>query len=106
MLHHRIPPFEGRLRREAADAGAQVANLVLGAQDARVVGGSQLISIRMAEELGDKVVLDAPVRRIAYEPGLPPVREGLMQRMPMGSMMKVEAVYERVLGRSGVTADM
>ena len=39
-----------------------------GAQDSRVVGGSQLISIRMAEELGDRVVLDAPVRRIAYEP--------------------------------------
>jgi monoamine oxidase len=38
-----------------------------GAQDARVAGGSQLISIRMAEELGDRVVLDAPVRRIAYE---------------------------------------
>ena len=38
-----------------------------GAQDARVVGGSQLISIRMAEELGDRVVLEAPVRRIAYE---------------------------------------
>ena len=39
-----------------------------GAQDARVVGGSQLISIRMAEELGERVVLDAPVRRITYEP--------------------------------------
>jgi monoamine oxidase len=39
-----------------------------GAQDARVVGGTQLISIRMAEELGDRVVLEAPVRRIAYDP--------------------------------------
>ncbi len=39
-----------------------------GAQDARVVGGSQLISIRMAEALGERVVLDAPVRRISYEP--------------------------------------
>jgi monoamine oxidase len=39
-----------------------------GAQDSRVVGGSQLISIRMAEELGERVVLDAPVRRIAYRP--------------------------------------
>jgi monoamine oxidase len=39
-----------------------------GAQDARVVGGSQLISIRMAEELGERVVLEAPVRRIAHEP--------------------------------------
>ena len=38
-----------------------------GAQDARVVGGSQLISLGMAEELGDRVVLDAPVRRIAHE---------------------------------------
>jgi monoamine oxidase len=38
-----------------------------GAQDARVVGGSQLITIRMAEELGDRVVLEAPVRRIAYD---------------------------------------
>ena len=38
-----------------------------GAQDSRVVGGSQLISIRMAEELGDRVVLDAPARRVAYE---------------------------------------
>jgi monoamine oxidase len=37
-----------------------------GAQDARVVGGSQLISIRMAEELGDRVVLGAPVRQIGY----------------------------------------
>ena len=38
-----------------------------GAQEARVVGGSQLISIRMAEDLGARVVLDAPVRRISYE---------------------------------------
>lgn len=38
-----------------------------GAQDARIVGGSQLISIRMADELGDRVVLDSPVRRIEYE---------------------------------------
>ena len=38
-----------------------------GAQEARVVGGSQLISIRMAGDLGDRVVLDAPVRRISYE---------------------------------------
>jgi monoamine oxidase len=36
-----------------------------GAQDSRVVGGSQLISLRMAEQLGDRVRLQAPVRRIA-----------------------------------------
>ena len=35
-----------------------------GAQDSRFVGGSQLVAIRMAERLGDRVVLGAPVRRI------------------------------------------
>lgn len=35
-----------------------------GAQQDRVVGGSVQVSERMAEELGDRVVLDAPVRRV------------------------------------------
>ncbi|MFN8221872.1 MAG: NAD(P)/FAD-dependent oxidoreductase [Gaiellales bacterium] len=33
----------------------------------RVVGGSQLIPLRMAEELGDRVLLSAPVRRIGWQ---------------------------------------
>jgi len=40
-----------------------------GAQDARVVGGTQLISIRMAEQLGDSLRLEAPVRRIEHGDG-------------------------------------
>jgi monoamine oxidase len=36
-----------------------------GAQDARIVGGSQLISERLAARLGDRVVLSAPVRALA-----------------------------------------
>jgi monoamine oxidase len=40
-----------------------------GAQQDRVVGGSQLISIRMAEGLGERVVLDSPVRRISQVDG-------------------------------------
>jgi monoamine oxidase len=36
-----------------------------GAQDRRFAGGSQMISIRMAEELGDRVRLSSPVRRIS-----------------------------------------
>lgn len=35
----------------------------------RVVGGSQLIPLRMAEELGEKVVLGAPVRSIGWSEG-------------------------------------
>ncbi len=38
-----------------------------GAQQDRFVGGSQLISVRMAEELGDRVVLSAPVRRVDHD---------------------------------------
>jgi monoamine oxidase len=40
-----------------------------GAQQDRFVGGSQRVSLRMAEELGDAIVLQAPVRRIEYGPG-------------------------------------
>ncbi len=40
-----------------------------GAQQDRFVGGSQLISQRLAEELGDGVQLSAPVRRIAQDGG-------------------------------------
>ena len=37
-----------------------------GAQQDRFVGGSQLVSIRLAEQLGDAVELAAPVRRIEH----------------------------------------
>ncbi|MGW6956084.1 flavin monoamine oxidase family protein [Streptomyces chartreusis] len=36
-----------------------------GAQELRFVGGSQLVPIKLAATLGDRVVLDAPVRTIA-----------------------------------------
>jgi monoamine oxidase len=37
-----------------------------GAQQDRVVGGTQQISVLMAEALGDRVVLDAPVHRVEH----------------------------------------
>ena len=40
-----------------------------GAQQDRLVGGSQEIAIRVAEELGDRVVLGAPVSRITERAG-------------------------------------
>ena len=96
------------------------------AQDQRYVGGSQLIPLRLAKQLGDRVALDAPVRRIRqdgsgvdvhtdrgtvrakrvivacpprfvldidWSPLLPPRRAQLLQRMPMGALMKCDAVY-------------
>jgi monoamine oxidase len=51
------------------NSGGGVINLTStagGAQDSRFVGGSQLVSIRMAARLGRRVVLNAPVRRISH----------------------------------------
>jgi monoamine oxidase len=49
------------------NSGEGILNLTStagGAQDSRFVGGSQLVSIRMAQRLGRRVVLEAPVRSI------------------------------------------
>jgi monoamine oxidase len=100
-----------------------------GAQQDRIVGGSQLISLRMAEELGDRVQLSAPVKairtdadgvtagevrarrvivavppalagRIEYDPPLPGPRDQLTQRMPMGSVIKTMAIYDEPFWRT------
>ncbi|HEX8204471.1 MAG TPA: FAD-dependent oxidoreductase [Solirubrobacteraceae bacterium] len=99
-----------------------------GAQEARFVGGSQRLSLRMAEELGDRVRLSSPVRRIAwdddgvtvedvrakrvvvalpptltsriaYDPVLPGHRDQLTQRMPQGTVWKCMAVYDEPFWR-------
>ncbi|TDD35249.1 flavin monoamine oxidase family protein [Actinomadura sp. KC06] len=104
-----------------------------GAQQDRVSGGSQRIALALAAELGDRVVLDAPVReiewtddavrlrmpgraevrarraiiavppplagRIRYTPGLPGDRDQLVQRMPMGRVIKVNVVYDEPFWR-------
>jgi monoamine oxidase len=103
-----------------------------GAQSDRIVGGTQLIPIRMAQHLGKKVVLNSPVRKITqkkdrvivesdkmtaigqrvivaippplagrlqYSPALPALRDQLTQRMPMGSVMKVIAIYDKPFWR-------
>ncbi len=97
------------------------------AQDARFVGGSQLLPLRLARILGDRVALNAAVQRIRqtssyvdvvttrgtvrakrvvvaapppavlgidWYPLMPPRRMSLLQRMPMGTLMKCDAVYE------------
>jgi monoamine oxidase len=100
-----------------------------GAQQDRIVGGSQRIALRVAEELGDeRIRLGTPVRRIAqdargvtvgdvraaraivaiapalagrivYDPVLPGLRDGLTQRMPQGSVIKCHAVYDEPFWR-------
>jgi monoamine oxidase len=112
-----------------------------GALDSKFRGGMHQIAARMADELGERVVLSAAVRRIAqdesgvrvttekgdyaarhiivaappgpiarieFEPHLPAGRDGLHQRMPMGTIIKAIVVYAepfwRRLGFSGQVA--
>lgn len=128
------------LSHAAAHRGAfAVASTKGGAQDARIDGGSQQISIALADRLDrDRILLGEPARRIAYDtngvivttdnyeiharrvivatspaisgrisytPPLPAARDQLAQKMMMGTVAKVIAVYTqpfwRDLGLSG-----
>jgi monoamine oxidase len=114
-----------------------------GAQERRCVGGTQQLSDKMADALGNRVILNAPVHTIAqdergvrveaegvtvsaeraiialpptlagrlrYRPALPGYRDQFTQRVPMGTVIKVQCLYEtpfwRVEGLTGrVTSD-
>ena len=104
-----------------------------GAQERRFHQGAQTVSIRLAESLGDRVVVGAPARvvrhgeagvvveadgravaagrailavppavagRVAYRPAMPGWRNQLTQRVPMGSVIKVHAIYEEPFWRT------
>ncbi len=45
----------------------RLLNTAGGAQESRLVGGAQTLPLKMAERLGDRVVLNAPVRRIVQD---------------------------------------
>lgn len=101
-------------------------NTAGGAQDSRIVGGSQRICIELAKALGDRIRLSHVVRdvahdadgvivsgagfsvraqrailalpptlagRLRYSPALGGLRDQLTQRVPMGTVIKVQCVY-------------
>lgn len=98
----------------------------------RFYGGVQQVSEKVAQQLGDRVLLNMPVReidqtnegvlvhtdhdtfaakqvivamtpalasRINYQPALPANRDQFSQRIPMGSSIKVHAVYPSAFWR-------
>jgi monoamine oxidase len=115
-------------------------NTTDGAQESRFTGGAHTIPLRVASQLGSRVVLNAPVRRIEqtstgvtvvsdaltatgkrvivaippalagrihYTPGLPALRDQLTQRMPEGTLMKFDAIYDRPFWRDkGLTGQV
>ncbi len=111
----------------AAGSIESLINTAGGAQQDRVVGGTQLLAIRTAAALGDRVRLSSPVRRVTqragsvvvegdgfsvtadrlvvaipptlcaridWSPPMPALRDQLTQRMPMGTVLKVQCVYD------------
>ena len=118
---------------QAAGSFEALINTGGGAQQDRVVGGTQLIAQRVAAALGERIRLSSPVRRIEqdgagvvvsgdgfdvradrvivavppaiaaridYVPGLPATRDQLLQRWPMGSVIKVQCVYDEPFWRA------
>lgn len=118
--------------RAAGGFDALTSETTGGLQQDRFVGGSALIAERVATELGERVVLGAPVRtimdragrldvdagsvrvearrgivaippslaaRIHFDPSLPGIRDQALQRLPMGSVIKIVAIYERPFWR-------
>ncbi len=110
----------------------KLINIVGGAQETRIHGGTQQISDKLAAQLGDALRLNSPVRaihhggdgvkviadtgeyngqcvivatpphlagRISYNPLLPALRTQLMQRLPMGSIIKCIMVYDKPFWR-------
>lgn len=119
----------------SAGSMESLINTAGGAQQDRVVGGSQIIALRLAQRLGQQGVrihLSSPVRtieqtkshvrvstdgvqidarrvvvaipptlaaRIDYRPGLPALRDQLTQRIPMGTVIKVQCIYDEPFWR-------
>lgn len=104
-----------------------------GGQEMKFCGGSQTISVKMAEHLGDRVKLNSCVvhleegsdyikvkcadgteykasfvissippallRKISFNPPLPPLKNQAIQRIPMGSIIKTVTFYDRPFWR-------
>lgn len=113
-------------------AGGGLHNLHTTGIARRFVGGVQAVTNRVAAQLGDRIILNTPVRaidqsgdnvlvkadnglfqakqvivamtpalagRIIYKPSLPADRDQFTQRVPMGSTIKIHAVYPTAFWR-------
>jgi putrescine oxidase len=61
--------------------------------DKRVIGGMQQVSLRIAAELGDDVVLDSPVRSISWEEIAPGEKDGGHRVLAVSDGATVSARY-------------
>ena len=85
----------------AAQLGKRV---ILGSPVRRIVQTGRLVGVesdRISVKAKRVIVAVPPVlaQQIEYDPQLPPAREQLTQRMPMGVLLKISAVYHKPFWR-------
>lgn len=97
--------FEGSVWSIASKMADELgAAVVLGAPVSRIEQDAKGVTVNSAKGgwRGARVVVTAPpamAARIAYSPPLPALRDGLTQRMPLGSVIKVALAYDRPFWR-------
>jgi monoamine oxidase len=94
--------------RLAEHVGASRLQLGTPVRSVRLGGGSAEVETARGRARYRAVLCAVPphaARRIAFSPGLPPARNRLLQALPMGRVIKVQAIYARPywreLGLSG-----
>lgn len=118
---------------KSGDGVLRVAAIEDAGQERKFIGGSQQISNRLKDRLGDRVILNSPVCRlhqdadhvvvtcengkkyqakfvisampqallnsVSFDPPLPPLKNQLIQRIPMGSVIKTVTFYKKAFWR-------
>ena len=89
--------------RLAGRLGAATLKLGVPVSKIEVTGGKVIASTSVGQFDGRRVIVTAPpllAGRIEYEPPLPSRREQLTQRVPMGSVIKCQAIYDEPFWRA------
>jgi monoamine oxidase len=98
---HLVEGTQEIAKRLAAGLGEAV---VLGAPVNQIAQDAQTVTVRASRgswRARHAIVAVPPMLagRIDYEPAMPPMRQGLTQRFPMGAVIKCIALYERAFWR-------
>jgi monoamine oxidase len=96
--------FLGGSQLVAMNMAHQLSHVVMGSPVRSITQGSSGVTVK-SDKLtvqAKRVIVAIPptlAARIHYEPDLPVERDQLMQRLPQGTLMKAEAVYDKPFWR-------
>jgi monoamine oxidase len=89
--------------RLADQLGGATVNLNAAVSKISVTGGKVSATTAAGQFDSKRIIVTAPpllAGRIEYEPALPPWREQLTQRVPMGSVIKCQVIYDEPFWRA------